>query len=856
MASYGPKFRVKGASPDGHTYRADIEQSGYTGSVTSFTPAPDGINLRWDIQQRNDLNEPWMVGTGSVRVKEEDPSPLAEIFDGDRFEYRVRLFQDGSEYFVGFARTDLYEDSLWRFLSDPRIEFIDGLGVMENLAFTQAGTQEDVREAIMRALDLLPTDLQAEINMRWFPSGVSSHPIENLLVPNAAWNANDTDTAPNPTPKRKTGRAVLRSLLRRFGLRLMQSGGMWRMRQRLSLMDDSLVVGTYNPDGTRASSGTKTGRERDLTALNADQESRSFQGGFGASSVKYTFKTPLEQVLPNPSFEEPLDRWSTSGDAQRVDINTVSNLTKTSDDAKAVKMTTGDASLKITDAIQLPSDPRIAMILRWSDVRDTVRGKVKAHTSSGHDLSRRTETVDAPALPGKETTLQLAGPVGTTSNSIDGMPIVPAGAELRLFTSDPSVSPRGNSIRLTEPLRVGDESVEGELAQEISSTDNDNLKPELVYWQWVASSHSEFTSIQNKDFFTRHDVRVFMVTPAGDPVSGSLELTWFVGDAANTGFYALDDVGLKFERDGEQIEAFTTTTVDEDGDREVIEVPVGIGPTERSDSRIRTSSDELPEGWGRDSSGSVTLSELHSRESLQMQRSSPETRRFRLRLRSDDPDVLPHHIYLDGTTRYEALALQRSLLEGTARLELAELQDDGTSGLSTTTAFEGESDTVSRGGSGSSVQVLDGGVGGGSPDWTDVTGKPGDLFARSGDSDGYAATTSIQKSDLEGLVENQVASTFPGTPPAGFLLMQVPFHDAFDFNEVLVYAGTAPSADYDITINIAGNTQTVTLPAGSNLKTSSLSDSVTSGDVLSVTLQSSSDNALKDLTVSFDLDAT
>jgi len=130
-----------------------------------------------------------------------------------------------------------------------------------------------------------------------------------------------------------------------------------------------------------------------------------------------------------------------------------------------------------------------------------------------------------------------------------------------------------------------------------------------------------------------------------------------------------------------------------------------------------------------------------------MQRTSPETRSFRVRLRPEDNDILPHHIYLDGSRRYEAIALERDLLEGTARLNLAEIQDGGTSGLSTTTSFEGETEPSGGGGGGSSVQVLDGGDGsGGTPDWTDVKNKPGDLFARDGDSDGFTNTRALPDS--------------------------------------------------------------------------------------------------------------
>jgi hypothetical protein len=764
MASYGPKFRVEGSSPDGHDYRADIEQEGYSSSVTRFTPAVDGIDLRWDLQTREDLTEPWMVGRGSIKVKEEDPSPLAEIFDGDLFEYRVSVYQDGNLYFRGFADTGLYEDSLWEFLSDPRIAFTDGLGVLSDIAFKEAGSEEKVSEALMRALSLLPTDLQAEINMEWYCDGVSVHPVELLYVPDEAWTEGECGDSPSPNPTRKSGRAALRSLLRRFGMRMMQSGGKWRMRQRLSLLDDSLEVGTYDTSGSRVSEGTKTGRERDLTAFNATEESRSFQSEYTASTAKYRFKCPLKQVLPNPSFEDSLSEWSTTGDAQRVEIDTVSERQKTTTDQYAVKMTTGDASVQMSEAFRVPADASLEMILRWADIRDQSTGKVAVHANgSGHGLHTDLVTIDSPSLPGEDATLHLTQGVGDMSGSVEGTPMMPAGAKLRIFTDDPSVSPEGNEITLTEPLRVGDETVTGNLQQEIKSTGDQDLKPELRYWSWTGQS-AEQTKIFDKDYFTQHEVKVYMVSQQGDPVHGPLKIRFGVKDAYSNGYYAVDDVGLEFWRDGETVKSFSTTMVDEaedGGDREEIEVPIGIGPTDRSGSRIYTSSREQPGGWGRESSGSSTLGELQTEESLRMQRTSPETRRFRLRLREGDKDALPHHVYLDGSTRYEAIAMRRGLLSGKASMELAELKDDGTSGLSASTAYSEEDSAGGGGGSGSSVQILP--TGDGAESWQDLTGIPDDLFARGGGADSYPKTAALQEGDITAGLGWTPANETPGT---------------------------------------------------------------------------------------------
>lgn len=799
--AYGPKFRLESEAPDGHTYRADIEQQGYSGSVTTMTAHPDGIQLGWDIRNRQDLSEPLMICRGSLRAREEDPSPLAEIFDGDRFEYRVKIYKDGELYFVGFVNTDLYEDSLWKYLSDPKIEFTDALGHLSDLAFAEAGSEEDVREALMRALEMIPSDLQAEINMQWFPGGMSGEAIEQVYVPDEAWNEGDSDTAPNPTPKRDNARSVLRSLLRRFGMRLMQSAGKWRLRQRMSLLDDSLDVATYNADGTRASTSTETGRERDLTNYSTEDEGRSFQNEFGAASVKYSFAKDLGQVLPNPSFEDSLTEWATSGNAQRVDVDTVSDMSTTSGDKKAVKLSGSNDVLELTEAISLPSDTGVSLELSWRDVRGgstfPVKAKWSVSSESGHNLQRRTSPVLEPALAGQDTTLKVEE-VGAVTNGIDGLPIIPAGAELPLHTNDPSVSPDGNAITLTEPLRVGDTSLKGRLAQEIKSTDDQDLYPVVEYWQWVASSHSEFTQTSSEShYFQEHTLSAFMVTGTGDPVSGDIGLKWFTGENEGQGFYAIDDVSLTLERDGEEIRSFMTTTSHESGDREEITVPVGIGPHERSDSRIYTASDETPSDWkrGEYSGGSLsgrTLSELHTRENLRMQRTSPETRSFDITLRQGDADILPHFIYTDGGTRYEVLALQRNLLQGRARLDLVEIQDEGTSGFTTTTQYQ-EDEAATRGG-GSSVQVVQGDGGGGASTWTELTDKPGNLLARDGDSDGYPETSSIQSDDLKGLSPNLDSLTF-GTNAVNAIRTDVRASENALDTEIVTEAGIRTALD-------------------------------------------------------------
>jgi len=108
------------------------------------------------------------------------------------------------------------------------------------------------------------------------------------------------------------------------------------------------------------------------------------------------------------------------------------------------------------------------------------------------------------------------------------------------------------------------------------------------------------------------------------------------------------------------------------------------------------------------------------------------------------------------------------------------------------------------------------------------------------------------------VVENQLETTYVGSPPADFLLLQHIFHYDATVVEAKAYADSAPDNNpYSLTIDIiGGGSQTISIPVaqGSQFVTTTIDQSASEDQILKVTTQPSVDTTISDLTLSLDLD--
>jgi hypothetical protein len=99
----------------------------------------------------------------------------------------------------------------------------------------------------------------------------------------------------------------------------------------------------------------------------------------------------------------------------------------------------------------------------------------------------------------------------------------------------------------------------------------------------------------------------------------------------------------------------------------------------------------------------------------------------------------------------------------------------------------------------------------------------------------------------------EVSSFKPGAVGASTLVFSHVTRHSWDLQSLLIFAGTAPAADYSFDVNVAGTVQTVTLAGGAQSDTYSINGSLANGDRLFVVSEDSIDSNLADLHCSFDV---
>lgn len=360
----------------------------------------------------------------------------------------------------------------------------------------------------------------------------------------------------------------------------------------------------------------------------------------------------------------------------------------------------------------------------------------------------------------------------------------------------------------------------------------------------AASSYDPITDSQYDT--SRHDI-----SPPPEP--GDVELRLYEPVASPTGSYDIFVTwdAIEYNRQSE-VGSVTTdqqfeTSYDEGGTYQTTH-RIGDGPWKGSQGTLRDDTGTDTYGWGVSGVGGYPLGRLHSRQIAKMLGAAQQRIDLRIDRGQVPPDLATVAVEIGGT-RYWPVRTKLDGPDGGMEVTLVRLLDVGLSSW-THDVIPGD---ASGGGSAAGV-----GAGGQSLNWDTLPGKPDGLLAEGGDSDGYSETQSLDltKSDLSLLVEYPVSATIPNQPPTGALMLQLPFFAPFDLEEAIVYADTAPANNYTVTLDVAGTTVNVTLPAGQNLSQSTLTESVSALDVLRVTTPSTQDPDIRDLTIALDLTAT
>ena len=513
------RFLIRTADDDGYQYRIEIDRDGYSGPVTELTPGAPTFDIALGRNSPDVLWRPIEESSAQIRAVDDD-GELEEIFDSGLREYSVnitRRLQDTSDAFVsvwrGFLRPDFYQD-------DPHnrslvtLEAVDGLALLKQEQANIRLLPESYQAAVRRLLAEVGYELPARFAIPYYPSTIaSSSNIEKLDV---RWEG----------LRDLTKYEALRSLMAAFGAQLKQSKGEWRIDTRTSLAradgwrryDTADVVTTGSlPDDVKA------------FTFNLDtfgQPLNTFRPATAAVQVTHDHDE-IPNLLFNPGFEEgssatDVDNWvitqpSSNASVERVlwDTSPVKDSVQGNEYALRVRRGTVVSNETVTVAkqetvtqIQRGRGEIVFAFKEWREsFQPEMRFAVRLTTADGFSLSAESVRVTSSFLAsGDDSGSFSIEPVDGARNAI----VAPSGARLPIRvpsqTSDPTAG-HHSAIKLSEPWRVGDTSVVGEIEAPL---DIDQLSEdaELFYFAWQTGAATV-------------DDKLWPLGYGGDPVGGN-----------------------------------------------------------------------------------------------------------------------------------------------------------------------------------------------------------------------------------------------------------------------------------------------------------------------------------------------
>ena len=295
------------------------------------------------------------------------------------------------------------------------------------------------------------------------------------------------------------------------------------------------------------------------------------------------------------------------------------------------------------------------------------------------------------AAPAEDGVIELSGGISGTVGTV----IAPTGATLR--TGDGSGGNEG-SITLTEPYRVGDLRVHGQIPSQVNQGDY------VLFFVWSDTLTSSFsgtreyfgllnatldypTKLTSQSFFNPQQLTIPPHTPSGvDLVDKQLKFgVWSSNDSDSSATFHsyIDHISIKQTVDGDPIDQTSFSILADQSGREIeIEQFIGDGPTGSHPHGLKLAGVDVTQDWqiGPYESGgspSGTLIEEVTAEAAMRQQRDTATRWSRdLELRGVE-DIWPHYVYeIDGDL-YTITYLQRTWKQagGEARVELTERND-------------------------------------------------------------------------------------------------------------------------------------------------------------------------------------
>jgi len=781
MASYGTKYRYQYVEANGLTVEVQLQQQGYSGSVTDLSASEQGFEVTWGQQGQQDLTRPLKVSTARLWFEgDANGEAVKEVFDSGDFEWRVRYLVSGSLEWEGFLATELWRSNPNSNADTIELEAIDGLTLLENRqAYDFELPVSSILDNVLRGWtpgqdDSAPFhDLPIVTSQDWRPDGLSlpnigpDQPFDELIIPDKSYKELDDKGEVEGTLDQRT---QLEDILERFGLQLFLARGKWWIRQRDQIEDGSSLKSWEMPTSSSDFNDSST---RDVTAdlphqlRRTEKPKRRVQRLRSLESVQ-TYDDLGELVL-NGSFEEGpdnLEDWTTSdlvrddgttnGEVMKFSNTGITGVTETQSDSHLLALRNPEDDSPHPTVYQRlapvqNAGPNAAYELAFDVAIDgssflpSIQIRVEGSSSTWYLKDDRTATRQKikPAQQGTVPVQQLPGTSGTV--------VIPAGAELPVYKKLSNAPEKIGSITLEEPAFAGDTSLTADVSTELPQG------ALVTWWFWTTT---EYTLGGHRSLPTDPGLDSARMIPqlltapqhttTGDIVDG--ELVFEVSLREGEGDSAYDHFSAQLVKDGDPIEETSHIALDDQFGRNLrLEHRIGDGPTDGHPRGIFGSGGTAVFGnWGTGPNPGQTgkgIEQLLAEQWMRQQRETLDRRTFQFEERG--AQIGPQYVYsLDGTPYTPTFLRYATSSSGNSgTIEITELKDAGISGLEQAFSMDNQSAGGAGGSGGTIINTGDGG-GGGVSSWGELSGKPSGLFSVNGDNDGIPETQTLGKAEI------------------------------------------------------------------------------------------------------------
>jgi hypothetical protein len=849
------QYEIGATGLNGAPYRIEIWNQQYTGSTVTDLLA-DGQMIRFEGGQRERVGLQPIWGK-EVRINvrtNEDLSPLFGLEDRDA-EVRVYRTDTSSLVWKGFILTDFFQDEPRTALPGVELRAVDGLTTLEGDSFDALSgvSDSDIGEdgSFISYTDLFTgvlstlydSPLDVEFAVEWYPDAggqlsSSDNPLRySGARPDVYYDSEDGEWF--------NQQSALEDALKSQGLEIRQSvidGELtWLVAQPTALSASSVKTWRYAPGGTEdASSPFTRDLSLDLSSADTNRPTREFERRSESVSVTHDH-TPIENLVGDDGYEE-IGKGNASG--WQIDNAATSYI-----DASILNHDNADAS-SVGEPDPTPSSLQqdtYVLEVRGSSQNNAVEYPISqdlgdisgippetalkfSHQLWHEPFEQQPSNGDQPHLYAE---LEIGGfylkefEAGVRQSVKGGsgtLPVqsldraIPNGTKLPLYNrtdSPPDQIPRA-FITLSERADKGDTVLVGDISRDVDSKWSvaylgfTSTAYDFALWRWT----------KNPNSWGRVEARAFAKDPNGQPLSGNATLR--IGGAAlygetNAGSVVdrpafVDDVTVQLTQEGNELTATTKEgSVSENGQSRDLSVLLSSGPTNKNPRRVKGlapgGSSYQAVDWGIGTGGgSLSLAGLQARERLRYLREHLERQQLTVYARDKSPVVTGEEIVqFDGKT-WRIAEFSSDPAGGEIGLTLIQHADAGTTDLSIATVRDAE----------------DGGTAGGGGGTTSAVGGGG----------------GVSTSAIDGL-----ETTIIGIPPPEVTLIRHLATSSISIGSVIMDAKVAPSGSLGIVVeridsssrSVLGSTS-VTLPGGQNRVQESISISLSSSDILEVSV--------------------